>query len=352
VEAERAVARAREEAVQGDRALSEAEESLAVAVGALVADTRGPTLEARIVEALRDLAAQRAQHERAAAARQRAEAELQASRHEAVRATERAEDLARQADAASRRATEDQREVSRLDAEIGRVTEDPDPLAERDRVLAEHDRLVGELDTARQDERLAANDLAAADAAHAAARRAADEAAEAARDALEHLRRHARAAGFPDEAAARAASLDPREIGRLAQEIETHRRDRHALERRVAELTSELGGRQVTEREVAEATRCADERQGAVEDLQRRSAQVERDIEELAKRVERAQMLAQELRTARTDHTLQRRLAEDLQSQRFQAFVLQETFRELAAGASERGRGPIAVEKGKGAFFR
>jgi exonuclease SbcC len=301
-----------------------------------VADEPGPTLEARVAEALRRLAAKRAQHERAVAARQRADTELQAARLEAMRSTQRAEELARQADAAGRRATEDQAEVARLDARITQVTEDPDPPAERERVAAEHDRLVRELEAARRDEGAAANALAAAVAAHDAAQRAAEEAAEAARAALEHLRQQASAAGFPDEAAARAATLDQNEIECLAREIETHRRECHALQLRVTELASELGDRRATADEVVQATRQVDEEQGRVEEFQRRSAQLERDIEAFSRRVERARTLARELAEARADHALQRRLADDLRSERFQAFVLEETFRELAAGASER----------------
>jgi exonuclease SbcC len=334
-EAEGTLARVREDRLQVDRALSDAEQSLSV-VGALVADEPGLTLEARVAEALRQLAAQRVQHERAVAARQRADSELQAARHEAMRATQRAEELARQADAAGRRATEDQAEVARLDGQITRVTEDPDPLAERDRIAAEHDRLVRELEAARRDEGAAANALAAAVAAHEAVQRGAEEAAEAARDALEHLRQQACAAGFSDQAAARAASLAPSEIERLARAIESYQRESHALQLRVTELASELGDRRATADEVVQATQRVDEQQGTVEEFQRRSTQLERDIEALAKRVERAQTLARELAEARADHALQQRLADDLRSERFQAFVLEETFRELAAGASER----------------
>jgi exonuclease SbcC len=334
-EAAGTLARVREERTQADRALADAEQSLS-AVGPLVADEPGPTVEARVAEALRRLAAKRAQHERAVTARQRADTELQAARLEAMRSTQRAEELARQADAAGRRAAEDQAEVARLDARITQVTEDPDPPAERERVAAEHDRLVRELEAARRDEGAAANALAAAVAAHDAAQRAAEEAAEAARDALEHLRQQARAAGFSDEAAARAATLDQNEIECFAREIETHRRECHALQLRVTELASELGDRRATADEVVQATRQVDEEQGRVEEFQRRSAQLERDIEALSRRVERAQTLARELAEARADHALQRRLADDLRSERFQAFVLEETFRELAAGASER----------------
>jgi DNA repair protein SbcC/Rad50 len=65
---------------------------------------------------------------------------------------------------------------------------------------------------------------------------------------------------------------------------------------------------------------------------------LEREIETLAERVARAETIARELATARADHALQRRLADDLRNERFQAFVLEETFRELATGASERLR--------------
>jgi exonuclease SbcC len=272
------------------------------------------------------------------AARQRAERELETAHHEAARAQQRAEDLSRQADAAGERAREAQAEVVRLDGEIKRVTENPDPLAERERVAAECDRLLRELEAARRDEATAAAELAAAVAAHEAARRAAEEAADAASSAQKRVLQQAGEAGFPNEAAARAASLESTEIERLSREIETHGREFHAVERRVAELTSELGGRQATDDEVRDAARRVDEQQQVVATLQRREAQMEREIETFAERVARAETLTRELTAARADHAVQRRLADDLRNERFQAFVLGETFRELAAGASERLR--------------
>jgi DNA repair protein SbcC/Rad50 len=338
VEMGRASDQAWVEAGRANGEVATAEQSLAAAAGALVADEPGPTLEARVAECARRLAARRAEHEHAVTAWQQAERELQAAQHEAMLATQRAEDLGRQADAAGERATEAQAEVARLDGEIKRVTEDPDPLAERERVAAEYDRLVRELDAARRDEATAAAAFAATVAAHEAARRAAEEAADAASFAQGGVRQQAREAGFPDDVAARAAILESTEIERLTRETEAHRRELHAVERRVTELTSELGGRHVTDDEVRGAVGRVAEQQQAVETLQRREAQMEHEIEALAERVARAETLACELATARADHALQRRLADDLRNERFQAFVLEETFRELAAGASERLR--------------
>ncbi len=69
-----------------------------------------------------------------------------------------------------------------------------------------------------------------------------------------------------------------------------------------------------------------------------RSEQARRDeqIMALAQRLERSVALREELESCRCSHGLYTRLADELRSDRFQAFVLRDTFRELVRGASER----------------
>jgi exonuclease SbcC len=56
----------------------------------------------------------------------------------------------------------------------------------------------------------------------------------------------------------------------------------------------------------------------------------------MAEHVDKAAALARDLEARGREHDVYRRLADDLRTDRFQAFVLDETFRELATGASAR----------------
>jgi exonuclease SbcC len=65
-------------------------------------------------------------------------------------------------------------------------------------------------------------------------------------------------------------------------------------------------------------------------------ARLSQEISQLGERVKRAKELTIDLGTHRQRHTLYAQLAEDLRSDRFQAFLLEEVFRDLVQGASER----------------
>jgi DNA repair exonuclease SbcCD ATPase subunit len=69
---------------------------------------------------------------------------------------------------------------------------------------------------------------------------------------------------------------------------------------------------------------------------ERAKVEVKTHIEILAKAIDRAKELRADLNRQRTEHSLYRGLALDLKSDRFQAFLLQQTFQELVSGASVR----------------
>jgi hypothetical protein len=78
------------------------------------------------------------------------------------------------------------------------------------------------------------------------------------------------------------------------------------------------------------------QRRKAYEDAGAQRPKLDERNRQLAQRVERANALAAELRERRHDHALCVQLADDLRDDRFQAFLLPQTFRELVRGASER----------------
>src|SRR5262249_37440613 len=122
----------------------------------------------------------------------------------------------------------------------------------------------------------------------------------------------------------------------LVSEVERHHRDLHAAGRRVADLSEQLAGREVTDEELAGVEAASSEQERFAVETRREHARLETDVLNLAKRVARAAELGRELGERQRDHGLYRRLADDLRSERFQAFVLDESFRELAKGGSAR----------------
>src|SRR5215813_6761869 len=77
-------------------------------------------------------------------------------------------------------------------------------------------------------------------------------------------------------------------------------------------------------------------RQRLLDQTRREEAQLERQVETMAAQLERAAALAHNLADRKREHRIYRRLGDDLRTDRFQAFVLDETFRDLAKGAAIR----------------
>ena len=75
---------------------------------------------------------------------------------------------------------------------------------------------------------------------------------------------------------------------------------------------------------------------GEVEELVRMSAHLRQQVETMTERLARAQALHEQLRAGRDDHRLFSGLATDLRSDRFQAYVLEDSFTKLVQGASDR----------------
>jgi exonuclease SbcC len=106
--------------------------------------------------------------------------------------------------------------------------------------------------------------------------------------------------------------------------------------RRVVELAGEIGEAEVS----AQSLRCEERAFTVCKEVydRGRSEQARRgeQIKVLELRLERAGALREELGSGRRSHALYAQLGDDLRSDRFQAFVLSDTFRELVRGASER----------------
>jgi DNA repair protein SbcC/Rad50 len=334
--AQRAADKAGQELAQFRRKLDELDGSLDREVGKLVAEDRGSTIEVRVQNAVKRIAVLRKRFEEAVKTRETA----QKTTNYATRAAEKAEgdkkriaDLLAQAQAQMNSL---KAEVARINLEIGKVTKAPDPKAERERLAGVYTDLEDTLNAARKEYSAAEKQLAAAEVK---AQQTAEARTQAARD-LEATQLKARdavvAAGFPDESAAKNAALAAADIKRLEIEVRTWQRDRDATQKRVTELEGQLndGGVSAESLRAAEAQFLA--RKTKYDAARDERARLSQRISQVAERVKRAKELTIDLGLHRQSHTLYAQLADDLRSDRFQAFLLEEVFRDLVQGASER----------------
>lgn len=144
------------------------------------------------------------------------------------------------------------------------------------------------------------------------------------------------AAGFAGEAAAAQAEITPDEEQRISAYVETHHDETRTVQVRIEELIEELGGMEVAEEALAVAESAATRLRADLSTSERSQAELNTRIEILIKDIDRAKELRDDLERQRAEHSLYRSLALDLRSDRFQAFLLDETFRELVSGASIR----------------
>jgi exonuclease SbcC len=318
-----------------ESALREGEASLRAAAGADLPDAHDAP-EDSLRAALQALADQRQRHERAAAGRDLLERRQEAARHSSEQAAQSVRTLTETVADLTARAADVAADLQRLDERISTVAKGVDPVAERERLAQRRASLETARGKAQREEREAVSALAAAQSSLEEGRRG----LEAARQALSSTRAAAEAtlreAGFRDAGEARAAALAHQDQQRLEQQIDTHRQERHSLASRVEELGRELTGSEVSDEDLAEAEAARKTRRDAFETAASEDAALDQRLQHLHERARSGAALAKELSERRRRHAIHRRLSEDLRSENFQAFLLEEAFRELVSGASER----------------
>ena len=223
-----------------------------------------------------------------------------------------------------------------LEAEIHAVTESADPAAEA-RAL---EGLIRQLEAALK---AASDEAAAAQNRRMAAREAQRLTAEAARAAREDALERAESrdlgiarAGFDDEAAVREALLDDATANRLQEQVQRYAQDRHAAEARLATLRAELGEERVSDERLAAVEKLAAELTTEVETALGEEKKLEEQVGRMKERLERGRELRLKLDVEEAALHVYDLLANDLRSDKFQAYVLEEVFTELVAGASAR----------------
>jgi DNA repair protein SbcC/Rad50 len=216
------------------------------------------------------------------------------------------------------------------------VTKEADPSAERKRLTSEVDGIEKRLKTAEAAERNAGSQLAAAEKGMQEAQRAAERAKDTAARACKKAHDAALEAGFADETIAAEAALPMAERRELESEIKSYQRERHAVEQRVQDLEADLKGETVSEEAYQESLQRVSAAREAYEQGIREEATLKKTVEDLQRRLKIAEQLSEEMQTTSTMHRVYKQLAEDLRSERFQAYLLEEAFHELVRGASVR----------------
>ncbi|MFO0745775.1 MAG: SMC family ATPase [Myxococcota bacterium] len=164
-------------------------------------------------------------------------------------------------------------------------------------------------------------------AAHAA-RAARDEARRAADDALASL-------GFGPEAA-RAVAMEPDALDALEATVRAHREQLLAARERRATLLERLGGARASAADVARASELALTARGALQTAVARRATLTERVHHLKAQLALAEQARARRESAKIEYDIHARLAEDLKSDKLQAFVLEEVLADLVRGASLR----------------
>jgi exonuclease SbcC len=228
------------------------------------------------------------------------------------------------------------RQIAEIDEEIRKVTQASDPQEERAQLSRRRDDIGRVLQDRQAAETTTARALAGAAAHLEASSEAYNKANTEAKRARTEACDAARAAGFADEATAAQAEIAPAEEQRISTHVETHRHEVRTVQARIEELIQELGGTEVPEETLAVAESAATRLRAELGASERSQGELKTRIEILIKDIDRAKELRDDLERQRVEHSLYRSLALDLRSDRFQAFLLDETFRELVSGASIR----------------
>ena len=232
--------------------------------------------------------------------------------------------------------TADEERLRAVRAEIAGVTRSTDPGQERTDLSSLIDDLESGHREAMAAEAEARRELAATRQAHGDRERSAREADREAAARIEQRDRHVAQARFDSVGDVRNAVRDDTAQARLSESVAAYARDLHATELRVRDLQNELGGERVSDQQLDDASANDRRIKGEVEELVTMNAHLGQQVETMTERLARAQALHEQLQAMRDDHRLYSGLATDLRSDRFQAYVLEDSFTKLVQGASDR----------------
>lgn len=293
-------------------------------------------IEVQVQDAYRLAAASRQQHDDSFKVRNNAERTAQEQERGAEQLSVTVRQLSDLLGQQENRIAEITRQIAEIDEEVRQITQAPDPEAERQALIRQGDQLEMALRESRDADHNTETELSAAAARleasegmHKSTQQDAQLASQAARTATEE-------AGFHDEGAAVEAELSPSQQKQISEEVRTHRDERRTVETRISELVSELQGEEVAQETLNAAEDKVTKLRDCLIAAQNSRAVLDREILGLADAIERADELRRELEKQRAGHAIYHGLELDLRSNRYQAFLLEETFQELVSGASAR----------------
>jgi exonuclease SbcC len=292
--------------------------------------------EAHVARAQKDHEAGRSRGEQARRAEERSRAAAEA-------AAERAQSAANALTQATADLEAALTEVAGLEKQLKQLSAEADPGKTQDALRQQKQKLSLELAAAQLGEAGAAAALAGAAAAVEAASARTGEAIAAASKEEKRAAKALADAEFPSEKAARQALLSDAEQRQLAKLLEEWKRESHAAEERVRTLEKSLAKEDLVpaalrtlEASLARADAELDEGRRERESGLQQQTRLEEQHATLEKQLAAAERARAELEQARARVAPLRQLSLDLRSNQFQAYLLEETFRELVAGASER----------------
>lgn len=297
-----------------------------------------PAIEAWVEARIVALGKSRKASEQAQARAAEAERALAKTRTDEIITRGRLEEKQRSRQRLETERAADREHLATIQAEIEGITRSADPAAEAEALEAQIRRLEQRLETAT-------DQTATAQQRWMTAREELRHKAEAADTARNHAARIAARrdtglaqAGFSEEQAVRAAVIDATSIAHLEGQVRKYDQDSHSVDERITALTAELGTERASDDQLAAARKLAADLTNQVELKVGEGTRLKETINRTKQRLARSKELRVELETEERALRLYDRLAGDLRSDKFQAYVLSEVFTELVQGASTRLR--------------
>jgi DNA repair protein SbcC/Rad50 len=314
----------------------EAEAALLSNVGAAADGEEGATIEVRVLAALQRIRRLAERHEELSEALETAEEAAQLAREEQDRLKSDADLVGVKLETEMSRASRASARVQELEGEIHELAGAEDVAQTIAGAQAELGKVREALDDAEAKYGRAVSARQAAEQQLDQTSRQMAKAREQADASRERVRRDLEAVGFADEAAARAAVRTAVEQKRMERETAEFDRDLTRSEAAVHDLEQALGGRLVTADELRTAEDAVTTLAGEYDQIMQREGTLRGELDLSVERLTRAKELDGRLVVQRGAMDVYGRLAADLRGDRFQTFVLKETLRELAEGASHR----------------
>ena len=234
------------------------------------------------------------------------------------------------------RLLEVERSLKSLDAEIATITTHADPRQESEEIGRTIEARKSAQARSRKEEAVRAQ---AMEVARAERDRHREERAKAAARAAESATRaedSLRGAGFQNAVSARRVLRSATDLDALDAELAAFHRDLDAVRRRAGELDVAVAGPPIDAGRVAalEAQVQASERES--QDLFARLGRQDEESRRLERELLRQEEVERDRSATSRTLTVYRQLVDDLRSDRFQAYMLEETLAELVRGASQQ----------------